>query len=600
MSRTTTTTRRPVRRPVLIVVSAAVLLLGLLAGCGSGGGAQATGQGLRVVLDWTPNTNHTGIYVAKEKGWYHDAGLDVSVVQPGQDSTSIQQLAAGKADVVVSTQEEVIAARAQGIPVVSVAAILQHNTSSLVALKKSGIASITDLGGHTYGGYGGPLEESLVKKLTACGGGDPSTVKIVQAGDADYRIGMQRGDYDFVWIFDGWDGIRYKDIDKLDVTSIPFIDHTDCIPDWYTPVLATSEKLAAQHPDELARFMHATYRGYRFAISDPKASASILDEAVPELDPKLVALSADFLSTRYADDPARWGHQDLDIWNGMGRLRPGVGDDQAADRPRGRLHQQVPAGRRPLRHPAMARCAVTVTDLRHRFDGREVLAGIDLAVAEGQFVSLLGPSGCGKSTLLKVLAGLLVPGGGGATIQQEPVIGRTGHVAYMPQKDLLLPWRRALANATLGAEVDGVAVPEARRRAAPLFERFGLAGFERAYPGELSGGMRQRLALLRTFLISRDVVLLDEPFGALDAITRRQMYEWLSEVWQADRRTVLFVTHDIDEAVFLSDRVVVLSGRPGRVVADLAIGLPRPRGADVVTDPAFLAHRADLLAALAT
>ncbi len=300
---------------------AAIALLAALAGCGSSSTSKGSGSNkFRVVLDWTPNTNHTGLYVAQAKGWYRDAGLGVTITQPGQDSTSIQQLAAGKADVVVSTQEEVIAARAQGIPVVSVAAILQHNTSSLVALKKSGINGIGDLAGHTYGGYGGPLEESLVKKLTACGGGDPSTVKIVQAGDADYRIGMQRGDYDFVWIFDGWDGIRYKDIDKLPVTSIPFIAHKDCIPDWYTPVLATSEKVIKDRPDQLRSFMDATYQGYRFAISAPKASASVLDKAVPELDPKLVGLSAAYLAPRYADDPAKWGHQDLSVWNHMAKF----------------------------------------------------------------------------------------------------------------------------------------------------------------------------------------------------------------------------------------------------------------------------------------
>jgi ABC-type nitrate/sulfonate/bicarbonate transport system ATPase subunit len=223
---------------------------------------------------------------------------------------------------------------------------------------------------------------------------------------------------------------------------------------------------------------------------------------------------------------------------------------------------------------------------------------VELQVRQGGFVSLLGPSGCGKSTLLKVLAGLVNPEQGSAAVSGMDVRGRTGQVAYMPQRDLLLPWRRAMANATLGAEVDGVPADAARARAGELFERFGLAGFEEAWPTELSGGMRQRLALLRTFLIERDVVLLDEPFGALDAITRREMYEWLAEVWQADARTVLFVTHDIDEAIFLSDRVVVLSGRPGQVVADLTIDLPRPRPSDVLTNPVFLARRAELLDAL--
>ncbi len=215
-----------------------------------------------------------------------------------------------------------------------------------------------------------------------------------------------------------------------------------------------------------------------------------------------------------------------------------------------------------------------------------------------EFVSLVGPSGCGKSTLLKVLAGVLVPTAGAAEVGGETVIGRPGRTAYMPQKDLLLPWRRTLDNATLGAELHGTAPAEARTRAVPLLERFGLAGFERAWPEELSGGMRQRVALLRTFLLDRQVLLLDEPFGALDAITRRRMYAWLETVWLHDRRSVLFVTHDVEEALTLSDRVHVLSPRPGRVVDTVEVGFPRPRTADLIGDAAFVRMRRRVLAAL--
>ena len=227
-----------------------------------------------------------------------------------------------------------------------------------------------------------------------------------------------------------------------------------------------------------------------------------------------------------------------------------------------------------------------------------VLDDVSLRVERGQFVSLVGPSGCGKSTLLRILAGLVAPDAGDAAVDGAPVIGRPGRVAFMPQRDLLLPWRRALANATLGAQVAGMPAADARARAAALFERFGLAGFERAWPGQLSGGMRQRLALLRTFLMPRDTLLLDEPFGALDAITRRDMHEWLQDVWRTDRRSVLFVTHDIDEALVLSDAVYVLSARPGRVVERLDVPLDRPRSARVTTTPAFAALKAQLLAAL--
>lgn len=245
--------------------------------------------------------------------------------------------------------------------------------------------------------------------------------------------------------------------------------------------------------------------------------------------------------------------------------------------------------------------AVEVTRLSHTYPGSPPVAAVDsvdLTVASGEFVSVIGPSGCGKSTVLRVLAGLLVPTSGGACVLGESTVDRPGLVGYMPQRDLLLPWRRAMGNAILGAEIAGEPLPAVRRRAAALFPRFGLAGFERAWPAQLSGGMRQRLALLRTLLLDRDVLLLDEPFGALDAITRRGMYEWLQEVWLADGRTVLFVTHDVEEALYLSDRVVVLSARPARVITALEVDLPRPRPMDVVGQPDFVAAKTRLLAAL--
>ena len=234
-----------------------------------------------------------------------------------------------------------------------------------------------------------------------------------------------------------------------------------------------------------------------------------------------------------------------------------------------------------------------------------VLDGLDLEVEPGSFVAVVGPSGCGKSTILRVLAGLLVPDGGHCTVGDSNVSGRPGACAWMPQRDDLLPWRRVLANATLGAELGGRSHREADAAARPLLERFGLGGYEQAWPSELSGGMRQRLAVLRTFLIDAPVLLLDEPFGALDALTRRSMQTWLQEVWLAEtggpgqsRRTVILVTHDVEEALLLADRVVVLSSRPGRIVADIEVNDARPRPPDLITDPAFVARRAQLLVAL--
>lgn len=245
--------------------------------------------------------------------------------------------------------------------------------------------------------------------------------------------------------------------------------------------------------------------------------------------------------------------------------------------------------------------AIEVDGVSLVYDGRPPVVALDrvsVTVGRGQFVSLVGPSGCGKSTLLRVLAGLARPQEGAARIAGADVIGRAGNAAFMPQRDLLLPWRRALGNAILGAELTGVPRAEVETRARALFPTFGLEGFERAWPATLSGGMRQRLALLRTFLTPRDVLLLDEPFGALDAITRREMHAWLQEVWQRDRRTVLLVTHDIDEAITLSDTVFVMSPRPGRIVDAVTVDLPRPRTSRDSTTPAFTALKARVLEGL--
>ncbi|HYI61395.1 MAG TPA: ABC transporter ATP-binding protein [Acidimicrobiales bacterium] len=242
--------------------------------------------------------------------------------------------------------------------------------------------------------------------------------------------------------------------------------------------------------------------------------------------------------------------------------------------------------------------AVRVRGLAHAFGAAEVLADLDLDVGPGRFVAVLGPSGCGKSTLLRVVAGLVAPLAGTVAVDGHDVAGRPGRCAYQPQRDALLPWRRVVGNAALGAELAGVDRAEARARATALLGRFGLAGFERAWPAQLSGGMRQRVAIARTFLTGRAPLLLDEPFGALDALTRRDLYGWLEEVWEADRRSALLVTHDVDEALTLADEVVVLSARPGRVVAVEPVAFPRPRGPELLTDPAWAAARARLLAAL--
>jgi ABC-type nitrate/sulfonate/bicarbonate transport system ATPase subunit len=227
------------------------------------------------------------------------------------------------------------------------------------------------------------------------------------------------------------------------------------------------------------------------------------------------------------------------------------------------------------------------------------VSGVNLRIAKSEFVTLVGPSGCGKSTLFNMIAGLLPPDDdgsllfGGAPQRDGQLLGK---VSFMPQRDLLFPWRTVLDNAILALEVEGTPRKEARERARAMLPEFGLAGFANHYPHQLSGGMRQRVALMRTFLFERDLMLLDEPFGALDALTRTRMQHWLLELWAKHRRTVLFITHDIDEAILLGDRVLVMTARPGTVKSETAIDLPRPRDPSVVLTPEFIGLKQRLLA----
>jgi ABC-type nitrate/sulfonate/bicarbonate transport system ATPase subunit len=228
------------------------------------------------------------------------------------------------------------------------------------------------------------------------------------------------------------------------------------------------------------------------------------------------------------------------------------------------------------------------------------VAPLDLAIETGRFVSLVGPSGCGKSTLFNVIAGLLQPTEGRVLIDGEDATGTIGRVGYMLQKDLLLPWRSVLDNVILGMEIQGKTLHEARERALPLLQRYGLAGFEHLYPNSLSGGMRQRAALLRTLLFDTDVILLDEPFGALDAQTKLQMQEWLMQLWSDFKKTVVFITHDVEEAIYLSDEIHVMGTRPGRILETIPITLPRPRVRTSSLTPEFLAVKERCLALLTT
>ena len=225
--------------------------------------------------------------------------------------------------------------------------------------------------------------------------------------------------------------------------------------------------------------------------------------------------------------------------------------------------------------------SLVIENVSIEFKAAGVLAvnNTSLYVAPGEFVSIVGPSGCGKTTLLNLAAGLLPAdvATGNILVGGKPPVRGNRDIAYMLARDALCPWRTALGNAELGAEIRGVPVEERRARALELLEKVSLKGFENAYPKALSQGMRQRVALARTFGLDAPILLMDEPFGALDAQTKLQLEDVLLQLWQRERRTIVFITHDLSEAVSMSDRVIVMSARPGRIIADVPINLGRPR-----------------------
>ncbi|CAH1055345.1 ABC transporter ATP-binding protein [Paenibacillus pseudetheri] len=224
----------------------------------------------------------------------------------------------------------------------------------------------------------------------------------------------------------------------------------------------------------------------------------------------------------------------------------------------------------------------------HRRRETNVLNNVSLKVEQQEFVSIVGPSGCGKSTLFHMIGGLVKPDAGTIRMNGKIVTGQRGEISYMPQQPALFPWRTIEDNVLLAGEIKGALQDGAREEARQWLAKVGLNGFEQAYPHMLSGGMQQRAAFLRALLAPQELMLLDEPFSALDALTRSEMQRWLLELWEENRRSVLFITHNIEEALLLSNRIYVFSGRPGSILHTVDVPFPRPRRDEITDSPEFL------------
>lgn len=296
---------------------AMLVLVLALAGCGANNntapqeaGADKPLAKVQVVLDWTPNTNHTGLYVARDKGFFKEQGLDVEIIQPGQSGAD-QMVASGKAQFGVSYQESVTMARIAGVPLVSIAAVIQHNTSGFASPLAKGIDSPEKFEGKTYGGWGAPVEEAVIQSLMLEKGADVSKVNLISIGDSDFFSAVKR-DIDFAWIFYGWTGVE-AELRGEKINMLYLTDYSDKL-DYYTPVLTTSEALIKDQPELVKAFTAAASKGYQYAISNAADAAEILMKAEPDLNADLVRASQTWLSSKYQDDAPRWGEQKLSVW----------------------------------------------------------------------------------------------------------------------------------------------------------------------------------------------------------------------------------------------------------------------------------------------
>ena len=239
-----------------------------------------------------------------------------------------------------------------------------------------------------------------------------------------------------------------------------------------------------------------------------------------------------------------------------------------------------------------------VNHISKSFDGKPVLQDVSITLNRGELVCLLGVSGGGKTTLFHIISGLLQPDSGAIVLDGKDITHQPGHISYMLQKDLLLPYRTIEDNVALPLLLQGKKKKEARSQVSPLFAQFGLEGTQKKYPAQLSGGMRQRAALLRTYLFSQEVALLDEPFSALDTLTKSAIHRWYLDVMQKIQLSTLFITHDIDEAILLSDRIYLLSGSPGQIAGEIVVQEPKPRRSDFNLTAEFLDYKRQILALL--
>ena len=596
-------------KKIMSFVLISALAFSMLVGCGAKEDAGKTNTGtenteslqaseeekelekITFVLDWTPNTNHTGLYVAQKLGYFEEAGLEVEIVQPPEDG-AVVLVASGKAQFGVSFQDSLAPALIEGdaIPVTAVASVIQHNTSGIISRAGEGMDRPKGMAGHSYATWNGAIELATIEKVVEADGGDYSKVELIPSTVTDEVSALKTNSVDSIWIFYAWAGVK-TELEGLETDYFAFAD-IDPVFDYYTPVIISGNKFLEENPETAKAFLSALSKGYEFAIENPEEAAEILCDAAPELDKELVVASQKYLADQYRADAPYWGFIDADRWNNFYKW---VNDNKLVEGNvmlnSGFTNEYLPQYEEPM--PVLE-----VKGVSKSFDGEEIIRDITMELKEGELVSLLGVSGGGKTTLFNLIAGLSMPDQGTIFLEGENITGKPGNVSYMLQKDLLLPYRTIVDNVALPLTIRGMKKSEAREKAAGYFEEFGLKGAEKKYPTEVSGGMKQRAALLRTYLFSEKVALLDEPFSALDMLTKASVHEWYLDVMEKIKLSTLFITHDIDEAILLSDRIYLLTGKPGTLTKEIVIKEPKPRKKGFNLSENFLQYKREIISHL--
>src|SRR6056297_2819622 len=294
-------------RKVIVFTAVLILLLSV----------NTAAEEVDFLLDWVPNTNHTGLFVAEEMGWFEEEDIKVNFIEPGSNMSVEQVVGAGRADLGISFQEWVTPARIEGVPIISIAAVIQHNTSGFAVLSKKNVETPADLSGLRYGGWGISIEKAIIKSLVEGSGGEFSEVKFINIGSGDLLAMLNSNKFDFTWIFYAVDGIQ-AEMRDIDIDIFMLEDYQEYVPDYYTPIIISSEEMIAEKPELLNSFMQVVKRGYEYAAANPEEAAEILHKKAPENSLEFLIESQKWLSPRYIDDAPYWGHQKLEVWSEFG------------------------------------------------------------------------------------------------------------------------------------------------------------------------------------------------------------------------------------------------------------------------------------------